>query len=295
MYTDYNDSLNSHPDIIQVCIDNKDIDALYGLSCEIFDDQIHDQSVEEFEKIMHKIKGDIRYEKYLGVLNDFDLSDSSWEVRYIIQERDISTPLKDCLKRTEMRCRIELYSNYESLASNWDTRNTYSYDEYFKEMADLLCLNPANIKKEFLKSGLYVTGRWPNIVKRNGQEVVKYEDLAQEMLNQTSYCRLTFMAMLPIMSLYNNDFQTPDFITIPKGNNCGMYSSWVGGGSLLEMTLQRDLKIPYKQMKETGKYNHLDIIVDEKGVDRGCYIDDVYGLVREYWGKELVIEYNEKK
>lgn len=294
VYTDYRDTLGGYPKEIQECIDSNNDCHLYDTVLSMYDEAIHDNSIEEFEELVKQIEKDVKYEKYWEVLPNFNNSDSFWGVIYAIQDRNESEPLKECLGRTEMRCRIELNSNYESLASNWDTGNTYSYDGYFKQMVDLLCLNPANIKKEFLKSGLYVTGRWPNLKSRDGKEVVKYEDLAQEMAHQTSYCRLTFMTMLPLKSLYDNNFETPEYIIIPKGNDCGMYSSWVGGGSLLEMTLQRDLKIPYKKMLGANNYDNMRILVDERGAGNGDCIDEVYGLIRECWGKELMLEYNEK-
>lgn len=292
--TDYRDSLEGYPNLIQDCIDNKSADSLGDLSFDLFDDVSSNSTYEIIKDISEEIGGSYMYEKYWGVLGEFALSDSVRDLADIIRERDNSNPIKECLSRTEMRCRIELYSNNESLASNWDIGNTYVYNGYFKEMADLLCLNPAKIKKEFLKSGIKVAGKWPNYTFRDGNEVVKYEDLAQEMANQTSYCRLTFMAMLPLMSLYKHNFDTPDYIIIPKGNDCGMFSSWVGGGSMLEMTLQRDLRIPYKRMREKNKYDYVNILVDERKSGYGYCIDEVYGLTRECWGKELVLEYNEK-
>lgn len=165
------------------------------------------------------------------------------------------------------------------------------YDEYFKDMVDLLCLNPAKVKQVFNQKDINTIGRWPDKPKRNGKEAVRYEDLADEMLNQCCYCLLTFMGLMPLTDLYQNNFGEYKTIIIPKGNNCGMFNSWNGGGSLMEMVLLRDLYIPVEFTRKT-EYDRCEICVDEPRCGNGYCINEVYGLMSSAWGKEIKLIYN---
>ena len=101
--------------------------------------------------------------------------------------------------------------------------------------------------------------------------------------------------MLPLQDLYDNHFREITNITIPKGNNCGMFSDWRGGGSLMEMKLLRDLTIPVS-WKHKSKYDSLDLYVDERGVKEYSYsIDEVYGMNYSFWGKPLQLTFKEEK
>ena len=68
-------------------------------------------------------------------------------------------------------------------------------------------------------------------------------------------------------------------ITISKDTMCGLFDVWSGGGSLLEIELPNDLKIPLKAIFcaeiETGKSEY------------GYSVDNVYGLVGSAWDGEI--------
>lgn len=167
--------------------------------------------------------------------------------------------------------------------------NTYHYDEYVKDIIDVLYLNPAIVKKVFNEYGINTPGRWPDLSYRNGKEAVEYKDLAEEFLNQCCYGLLTFMGMFPLMDLYQNGFEVYKKILIPRGNSCGMYSSWNGGGSLMEMKLKRDLIIPVKRRNKT-QYDRIELCVDEWKCNGYC-INEVYGMDISAWGKEFKLIY----
>ncbi|MCD7908477.1 MAG: hypothetical protein LUH04_12510 [Clostridium sp.] len=212
-------------------------------------------------------------------IKDFDNRD---QIQHEIGKRDKEEPIKDLVRNTNLRARATLYTNYDCLMDNFDMNNTYSYDKYFKDIIDVLFLNPSKVKHVFNEMGINTTGRFPNKKYREGKEAVLYEEFAEELLNQTTYGLLTFVGMLPMEGLYEKGFKDYKYITIPKGNKCGIFGAWNGGGGLMEMTLQRDLTIPIHRKGKT-KVDVLEIEVDEPNCTGYC-IDEVYGIGnRSFW------------
>jgi len=195
------------------------------------------------------------------------------------------------IRRTRLRARVTQYSNYECLPSNWDMRNTYYYQDYFKDIIDNLYLNPAKVKQTFNKYGIKAAGKWTNLSYRNGKEAVEYDAFAEEVINQCCYCQFVFMGLFPLESMYMNDFKQYNKIIIPKGNSCGFFNSWHGGGSMLGIELKRDLVLPFQIPRKTS-YDSFDLEVDEIGCNSGYCIDEVYGMVKSAWGKEFRLIYN---
>ena len=96
--------------------------------------------------------------------------------------------------------------------------------------------------------------------------------------------------MLPLQTMYDNDFRKHHKIIIPKGNSCGFFSSWNGGGSLLGIELKRDLILPVQPPQKT-KWDRFDLEVDERRCNSGYCINDVYGLMSSAWGGEFQLIY----
>lgn len=287
VYTDYRDTYENSADNIQKCLNGHNSDFIdmdwVGEACR-------DSSLEELEKLKSTVLSNNKYEHIHPLLDDW-LDDNRELILSMIEERDDSTPVTDVAERTKLRARATLYTNYDCLMHNFDMNNTYYYDEYFKDIIDVLCLNPSKVKQIFNQKGINTIGKWPNKWKRNGNEAVRYEDLAEEMLNQCCYGLLTFMGMLPLSDLFKNDFAEYKTIVIPKGNMCGMFSHWNGGGSLMEMELLRDLYIPATFHKKT-KYDKCELLVDEFNCGNGYCINEVYGLMFSCWKKEFKLLYN---
>jgi hypothetical protein len=241
------------------------------------------------EDLQNRLLCDSRYERLHPHIEDW-LEENRNEMLETIEERDTSNPCKEMAGRSTIRGRVTLHTNYDCLAHNYDMNNTYRYSEYFKDITDLLCLNPRKVKETFNRKGINTIGRWPDKAKRTGKEAVSYESLADEMQNQCCYGLLTFMGMLPLAGLYENNFGEYKTIVVPKGNYCGMFNSWNGGGSLMEMKLLRDLYLPVKFLRKT-QYDRSELCVDEPGCGNGYCIDEVYGLIPSAWGKEFRLIY----
>lgn len=74
------------------------------------------------------------------------------------------------------------------------------------------------------------------------------------------------------------------YIIIDKDVECGIYDPWNGGGSLLEIQLEKDVRLP-------GRFIYS--AVPDK-MQKNCSIDRVYGLVSSAW-KNAVKEIHEPK
>jgi len=292
VYTDYNDSFNHSAKTIHECMEKEDISPLY----ENVDDWIYECQYsmcnEVIDELDEKILKDDKYTELHPYLEEWlENEDNREQLRCGITDRDHSDPISEMIDRTRLRARVTQYSNYDALASNWDLNNTYKYSDYFKDIVDTLYLNPTKVKKTFLEKGIKPEGKFPNLTYRNGKEVVDYTAFTEELLNQNCYSHLIFMGMLPLKTLYNNGFLKFKKMIIPKGNSCGFYSYWQGGGSLLGMELKRDLVLPIQIPRKTT-HDCFDLDIDERNCGIGYCIDEVYGMIREAWGKEIQLVYN---
>lgn len=290
VYTDYQSNLNHSGQEIQKCIDAESGEELYDFN----NDWISENMTETANYHLDEIKTDILRDNTLEHLHPYieewlDTDTNRCDIRYIIEDRDESTPMQDIIKNTRLRARAMLYTNYDCLPHNYDMSNTYSYTDYFRQIIDTLSLNPYWVMLTFNRYGINTVGSFPDIRKRNGKEAVKYAEFAEEMLNQHSYGLLTFAGLLPLNELYDNNFTKIKSVTIPKGNYCGMFSDWRGGGSLMEMEILRDFKISVCRPRGT-KHDKLLLHVDENGCDGYC-IDNVYGLDRSYWNKPFILTF----
>lgn len=289
IHTGYEDNFNHSGETIQKCLDAKSDEALYDTLWEA--DARREVSEYVLEEIRDRILCAGTYESLHPWIDDWLEEDFNKEaVLEAIEERDNSNPYKEMLSRSRIRARVTLYTNYDCLPHNYDMGNTYYYGEYLKDIIDLLCMNPVKVRQAFNGKGINTTGRWPDKPKRNGKEAVRYEALAEELLNQCCYGLLTFMGLMPLGDLYEHNFTEYKTIMVPKGNSCGMFNDWNGGGSLMEMELLWDLYIPASFPKKTG-YDRCEICVDEPRCGNGYCIDEVYGLIPSVWGKELRLVY----
>lgn len=243
VWTDYNDNLDNHLDIIRKCLDRRNCDCLW----EKADEWYGDAEYEAVHGIMEKLKEEC------FVFNDFDehevdafFDEHEDAIRDEIYSRNDSDVVKDLIRYTDdIPIRVEMLSDYDCINSNWfESQGGYSYEaSYFGDMVDSLNLNPAQVKNLLTSHGYKVYGRFPNRKSRNGKEQVSYEQFYEELINSCCGANLlTYIGKVSLKELYDADFSLKEVI-IPKGNCCGLFSSTYGGGSLLEMELKQDVKL----------------------------------------------------
>ena len=283
-YVNRNDSLDEHTKIIEKCIENKSADALY----EAIDEWYQDSPFYEFESLDKDLISDIcsKFEIEEDEAEEL-LEEYRDEINNHYYNVDDSNVLKDLIRNTSsVEVRIPLYSNYDCINSHY-FEGGYSYKEsYFGDMVDVLNLNPAKVKKLLVENDIEVYGSFPNYKHREGKELVSYADFWQELENSSCGANLlVFTGLLNLQDLLDKDFKVAE-ITIPKGNNCGLFSSSYGGGSVLEMELQRDFKIKLDVPRKKGltKYDSFGLLIDDVN---GYSIDSVYGMSRNFWRNEI--------
>jgi hypothetical protein len=283
-YVDYRDSLDEHTELIQQCINDKNADALYEKIDEWYIDGA-DYSIDSLnEELLSDLqnKFDIEEDEAKEIIEEFEE-----ELRDYYYDKDTSDVLKDFCKNTRsIPIRVSMLSNYDCINSHWfEGQGGYSYKEsYFGAMIDTLRLNPSKVKKMLVEKDVKVYGVYPNYKQREGKELVSYAEFWQELQNSCCGANLlTFVGLIDVSDLLENNFEV-NKVTIPKGNNCGLYSEMQGNGSVIEMKLTRDLTIDLKKQGKT-KYDTFYLELDESG--SGYSIDNAYGVTRSFWGKEI--------
>lgn len=106
--------------------------------------------------------------------------------------------------------------------------------------------------------------------------------VAQELDNTTNV--MTTMTILAKMDLYQfAEMMKPDKeITFPKNAMVGIFAPWVGGGSILEVELEKDLVIPSDKI--------WDVQIEGTDLDQVYSVDSVFGLVKNCWQEVTSIQ-----
>ncbi|KAA5381514.1 MULTISPECIES: hypothetical protein [Bacteroidales] len=285
VWTDYNDNLDNHLDIIRKCLDRRNCDCLWEKAGEWYGDAEY----EAVHGIMEKLKEEC------FVFNDFDehevdafFDEHEDAIRDEIYSRNDSDVVKDLIRYTDdIPIRVEMLSDYDCINSNWfESQGGYSYEaSYFGDMVDSLNLNPAQVKKLLTSHGYKVYGRFPNRKSRNGKEQVSYEQFYEELINSCCGANLlTYIGKVSLKELYDADFSLKEVI-IPKGNCCGLFSSTYGGGSLLEMELKQDVKLKL----EVKGCNGFRFRLDDERSKYDYSIQHVYGVDDSFFNNAVSI------
>ena len=75
-------------------------------------------------------------------------------------------------------------------------------------------------------------------------------------------------------------------LTIDKSVTCGLYNPWSGGGSLMEIALEKDVVIPLSMIHYAGC---------DDGKLYGYGVGEVYGVNRSFWETDCRVEYAEEE
>lgn len=237
---------------------------------------------------LHEIKKDIK--------KTFDLSDefmdeNDEDITDIIYDKCSNDPLPDLIKNSGPQpIRVTAHSNYEGIRSDYtySVSGWYNYSEGFKDIVDILMLDPQTLKKALVAKGFKTNGAFPTIKSRIGKEYVSYSDFISELNNTMSECNLlAFVGLADVRNFLTHDKQET-IITIPKGNSCWLFDQSSGSGSLIECTLLRDFTVDISTLHgEWSIYDSWSIDIDSEG--NGYSIDSVYGVTREFWGKKISV------
>jgi len=287
-YVDYNSNLDEHMELFEECLETKSFDPIDGKIDDWYCDSPHYAIGELNEELLRDMcdEFEIEEDEAAEIMEEF-----FDDIRDHYHDNDDSNVLKDLLRNTsDIPVRITMYSNFDCINSHWfetQYNNCYEYKEtYFGAMVDALQLNPKDVKQMLIKQGYKPRGQWTN--KPNRDPLVTLKDFWQELQNSSCGANnLVFVGEISAMELYNNNFNVTK-ITVPKGNSCGLYSSFQGGGSVIEMELQRAFEIDLSKHGAT-KYDKYGLNIDYRG-GSGYSINEAYGVTTSFWGGQLTIQ-----
>lgn len=124
--------------------------------------------------------------------------------------------------------------------------------------------------------------------------IQEFENLPSHMATVTFLVKMPLFNLFDLIELQNKEYdekgkydprkneKSKSYIVLGKETMCGLYDSWSGGGSVLEVELDKDVKLPIKYA----------IFCVEGCKMHGYDIDEVYGLIDSCW-KETVKEIKE--
>lgn len=282
VYLDNSYNLNNSTKILTECIKEKSTTPLL----EHISDWFSDYEQDRIADIIKELKSVCSKQGYSNEQIELFFEENDNLIREEIYNRDDSNVIEILLHNTnDMPIRIEMHSNYDCINSHY-FEEQYSYNNtYFGDMVDRLNLNPDEVKRVFTEHGIKCDGYFPNLVERNGNEAVSYLQFAQEISNSVSPANLlTFMARINVMELYKAEF-TIGQVTISKGNCCGLYSPTHGGGSIMEMELQRDIII---SLKGIINFDYCALQIDAD-TNNSYSLKNVYGVIDCFFGKTAIL------
>jgi len=254
------ENLYERLDVIQNCLEEKNSNSLNDLLVEIRDNIFFSHDYKEDNDLTRE-----------------ENEDKLWD--------EVEEEVNEYIKGTnEIPIRISIHSKYDMKNSQWfENQRGYSYkDNYLKTMIDVLNLNPYKVG-ELLKEKEYnVIDNFTNLKEREGKEIVSYEDFITELENDSCGGNLTFLSYVSLEDLIRKDFKI-NKITIPVDSFCGIFNSWQGGGSLMEIKTTKEIVL------ENNEEINFQITIDN---EQDSYsFQRIYGIIKSYYfNKTLIIE-----
>lgn len=292
-YSDPIDNLNDYLNILQECIESYSKNALYEVVDQITDYQI-DEAVYE---VMGELKTKLEEKGY--PTNDVDdfFSDYEGEIVDEIHVRDVSEPLEQLVNNTGLDGQVCAYIDM-TIGFDWvnsyelESENGFAYkNTYFGDMIDQLNLNPSKVEKLLHTEGAKTVGVFPDISARDGQEFVRYDQFVEELVSNPGPGLLVFLTKVDLKELVDKDFDVQE-VVVPKGNRCGLFFPDTDSGSILEMELQRDIKLDLRHEEEGRR---MWLTLDDKNVKRGYSIQETYDFAYpdKVFGRKAELRFNE--
>lgn len=171
---------------------------------------------------------------------------------------------------------------FNIIVSNGDDNYDFWINEHIVD-------EDGNVDKDAEKSGLVWLAKQQGYTLDQVVEVLKDEDnvstneflasVSSEVDNGYGCEALTFcveMTLGQAIALKERIEENPNgSIVLDKRVTCGLFDMWSGGGSILGITCEKDVEIPFK--------NIWKLYIDERRSNRGDSIHDVYGTDDSLW------------
>lgn len=260
---------------------------------ETFSDKIHDvyfwTALDEQDHIMDEVKKKIAEESDDSLVSDFDdiIEDLVRDNMYVAYPEDHFLD-QDVYINVMMDTGD---GNYDYVLNSVYPHYDGDYDTPPEDKASLVWLAQT---QGYNKDALWAALREGDMANPNGF----LESVRVEVANMSSHMNtVTFLVRMPLRkamelnrliklqtakydATQNSDCGT---LVLDKSVECGLYDPWNGGGSCLEIQLEKDAEVPIKYIRSA--------LPD--GGD-GHSIENVYGICGSAW-KDVVKEVREPK
>jgi len=257
---------------------------------EALDEYFYDMETEkswehEYPELMDKIEGALPAELFEHFKDDILL----WLEEHVHYEAD-----KAHYNRSVC---LTLFVDSGDADYDYTCNNILNYaangDGEFPEESSILWLAKQQGKEELLRKAVKDCLS-PGPVKMEDRFV---SSAVSELENLTSSMgALIFLIKMPLLDYMKliDDIQHGEngTVTIPKNTECGLFDKWNGGGSVLEIELDKDVELPYFMIA--------DLIPD---IDK-CYgfreqlpwsVHNVYAVSDGLWKTDLTFHTEEKE
>ena len=203
-----------------------------------------------------------------GNIDDYMIRDIFQDTIYIDYQEDWALSQEFC---------------FNIIVSNGDDNYDFWLNEHIVD-------EDGNVDENAEKAGLVWLAKQQGHTLEEVVEILKDGDIAkpktfletvlQEVANGYDCEALTFCVKMTLgqaIALKEKMESNPNgSIVIDKNVTCGLFDPWQGGGSVLEIACEKDIKIPFE--------NIWKFYIDEKRSNRYDSIHNVYGTDDSIWG-----------
>lgn len=246
-----------------------------------------------FDTVKRELKGDYA-ELYLN--NQTEMSD------FLYETYSFYYPEEHFNKSVKVNIMLDTGNlNYDFTCDNvlnWDGQ--YSNGEFDKN-SSMLWLAKQQGKATLLRKCCKESWRKWELNEQEYKETTECTDkfvisAMQELANLSSHMGvMTFLVEMELFDLfkikeameiekelnksyYLDERKGTGYIVLDKSTMCGLFNTWSGGGSMLEIECEKDIKIPIRCI--------WDAVVDGTKI-YGYDVDEVYGLIGSAWQDTL--------
>lgn len=282
LYVDYNDTINND-DINQILESKNPEDSFNEWLWEVYTNSDYDIYTDVYDEIQKELKltpkeidyMDDCYQEFRDVINE-NLCINFPEDHYLDQELCCNIIIDNGDQNTDF--------DYHHCYPHYDAKSTH---ENLSRMSGMMLL--ANLQgystKKFRK--IYNLCKTANNTtwKKLKEKYPFVTSCYEEIENSTSSCSALFICVkATLRELIQWHTKKTDIIITPKIDTIGLYNYWAGGGSLLEVKLEKTITIPKDKI--------FDFLPDESfntkkgGIYYGYSIEDCYGMCESAWEKQ---------
>ena len=106
--------------------------------------------------------------------------------------------------------------------------------------------------------------------------IQEFENASSSMNTVTFLVEMNLFDLFHLIELKQKE-ETKSYFVLGKDTECGLFDPWNGGGSVLEIELDKDIKVPIKNA----------IFTVDGCKQYGYDVDEVYGLIGSCWKETL--------